>query len=289
MPSFEDLTEDERRYLVAYVKTFSEWFETETPESISIPEPPAQTQQHLVEGERLYAENGCDRCHGPLGRGDGPSASTLEDDWGDPISAYDFTIPGRMKGGSTVRDVYRAFYVGIGGTPMPAFEDALADDQYWALAYYILSLTEEAPSQLPPGNAIIGRDLFTGSTRLENGGSACIACHSVTGIGALGGGVMGPDLTRSYNKFSEFGIISVLTRFPFPVMYPLYEDNSLTQQETAHLTTFLQQAVALRPVQALGQLAALAVGGAVFLLGLMHLIWRRRLRGVRRPLVELSA
>ena len=240
MPSFEYLTDDERWDLVAYVKTFSDMFETEISEPISIPEPPPQTQQHLVEGEMLYAENGCDRCHGPLGRGDGPSASSLEDDWGNPISAYDFTIPGRMKGGSTVRDVYRAFYVGIGGTPMPAFEDALTDEQYWALAYYVLSLSEEVPPALPPGNSISGRDLLMGVTRFKNGGPPCMGCHSVMGIRAFGGGPWGPDLTIAHQKFKEDGLATFLETIPFPSMGPLYRPRPLSEEERGHLLAFLR-------------------------------------------------
>ncbi|MEE9170392.1 MAG: c-type cytochrome [bacterium] len=289
MPSFEYLSDDERWDLVAYVKNFDQRIITDPPKPITIPEPPPLTQQLLAQGEILYKDAGCIACHGQFGKGDGLSASTLKDEWGYPIPPYDFTVPGRMKGGSTVEDVYRALYVGIGGTPMPAFEDALSDEQYWAIVYYVLSLAEEVPSNLPQGNSIIGRDLFTGSIRFENEGPACIACHSVTGIGALGGGVMGPDLTRSYKKFSEYGITTILTDFFFPVMNPLFSDHSLTTQEQAHLISFFQQAMAERPAEAIGQLAILAGGGAVLLLLLMHLIWRRRLSAVRLPLVEQSA
>ncbi len=289
MPSFEHLTDDERWNLVAYVKSFAKGFKTESPKPITIPEPPPQTPQLLAEGEQLYEDAGCFACHGQSGKGDGPSADTLKDDWGYPISPYDFTVPGRMKGGSTVEDVYRGFSVGIGGTPMPSYGEVLSEEQHWALAYYVLSLAAEVPPALPPGNSIIGRDLFTGSMRFENEGPSCIACHSVTGIGALGGGVLGPDLTRSYKKFSEYSITTILTDFPFPVMNPLFSDHSLTPQEQAHLIAFFQQAMAERPVEAVGQLALLAGGGAVLLLVLMHLIWRRRLSAVRQPLVKQSA
>jgi mono/diheme cytochrome c family protein len=289
MPSFQDLHEDERWGLVAYLKSFSELFENESPEPLSIPEAPPQTHEHLVEGERLFEEYGCTACHGPYGKGDGPAAELLEDVWGNPVPPYDFTVPGRMKGGSAVEDVYRALYVGIGGTPMPAYEEALSTEQYWALSFYVLSLAEEVPSQLPSGNSIIGRDLFTGSMHFENEGPACIACHSVTGIGALGGGVLGPDLTRSYKKFGEYSITTILTDFPFPVMNPLFSDHSLTPQEQAHLIAFFQQSVTERPTEAVGKLALLAGAGAAGLLLLMHLIWRRRLRAVRQRLVDQSA
>lgn len=285
MPSFKDLSDDQRRGLVAYVKSFSEAFEGETPGPILIPEPPPLTEQLIVDGKILYGDAGCAACHGQSGKGDGPSASTLEDVWGNPIPPYDFTVPGRMKGGSSVKDVYRAFIVGIGGTPMPAYGDALSNEQYWALAYFVLSLAEEAPPELPSGNSIIGRDLFTGTTPFENGGPPCIACHSVTGIGALGGGVMGPDLTRAYNKFSEYGMSLIVDTFPFPLMNPLFDEHSLTEQEQTDLIAFFEQAVEKRPTAAIGRLAMLAGSGTVILFVLANLPWRRRLTEVRRPMV----
>src|SRR5690606_15589118 len=43
---------------------------------------------------------------------------------------------------------------------------------------------------------IAGRELFLGKTPLAKGGTACIACHSMYDLPALGGGRLGPDLTR---------------------------------------------------------------------------------------------
>jgi cytochrome c oxidase cbb3-type subunit 2 len=40
-----------------------------------------------------------------------------------------------------VSDIYRTITTGLSGTPMPAFKDAFPDDDRWALAYYILSLS----------------------------------------------------------------------------------------------------------------------------------------------------
>ncbi len=240
MPSFEHLTDDERWDLVAYVKSFSERFKTKTPKPITIPEPPPQTQQLLAAGEKLYEEAGCVACHGQTGKGDGPSASTLKDEWGYPIPPYDFTVPGKMKGGSTVEDVYRGLSVGIGGTPMPAYGEALSEEQHWALAYYVLSLAEEVPPALPPGNSIIGRDLIMGVTRFKNGGPPCMGCHSVMGIGSFGGGPWGPDLTIAHQKFKEDGLTTFLETIPFPVMAPLYHPRPLSEEEQGHLLAFLR-------------------------------------------------
>ncbi len=158
MPSWASLTEQERLALVAYVKGLSPAFEDQPAgEPVAIPKPPKRTPGLLGLGKKFYKEAGCFDCHGTSGRGDGPAAPTLKDEWGYSIVPYDFTIPGRMKGGSTPRDIYRTLRVGIGGTPMPAYGDSLTPEETWALAYYTLSLakaplTEPAPSR--PGTVV---------------------------------------------------------------------------------------------------------------------------------------
>ncbi|MFN3338009.1 MAG: hypothetical protein ACK42I_10985, partial [Thermomicrobium sp.] len=64
-----------------------------------------------------------------------------------------------------------------------------------ALASAQTSTGAQATTPLPPGDPIRGKELFTGVLRFENGGPPCQACHSIGGIGALGGGQLGPDLT----------------------------------------------------------------------------------------------
>ncbi len=45
------------------------------------------------------------------------------------------------------------------------------------------------------GNDEAGRKLFTGETSFSSGGPPGMSCHNV-GVGALGGGSLGPDLTK---------------------------------------------------------------------------------------------
>jgi hypothetical protein len=144
------------------------------------------------------------------------------------------------------------------------------------------------PVQFQP-NAAIGKSLFEGSNRFDNGGPPCLACHSIAGIGALGGGALGPDLTGAYGKFGEAGMASVLATTPFETMSPIFDDQPLTGEEQAHLSLFLSQAaVSKRTAASVGQLALLGVAGAAFLLLVMQFLWRRRLREVRRPMVARS-
>ena len=259
MPAFEfekDLKEVEIKTLVAYVKSFSDAFDSETPEPISFPKPPSKTEELLAMGEKLYVDAGCGACHGSSGKGDGPSAKTLQDTWGYSISPYDFTIPGRMKGGSTVGDIYRALYVGIGGTPMPAYGETYTEEQNWGLAYYALSLSDsdedsddwgdddddwgDESSETVEGDSNIGKDLVMGVKPFENGGPPCIGCHRVMGIGASGGGPWGPDLTIAHQKFKEYGLETILETIPFPTMGPLFHPRRITDEERGHIVAFLK-------------------------------------------------
>ncbi len=143
-----------------------------------------------------------------------------------------------------------------------------------------------AQAPLPPGSIVYGKDLFTGAMPLENGGSACMACHSVSGIGRLGGGAMGPDLTAAYSKFGPSGLASILATIPFPTMRPIFTERPLTLEEQANLFAFLRYTVPQRSGGMIGQLTVLAVAGALVLLGLSHILWSKRVSGVRRSVVK---
>jgi cytochrome c2 len=141
--------------------------------------------------------------------------------------------------------------------------------------------------KLPPGDADAGRALFVGNTRLKNGGPPCMSCHSISGIGALGGGTLGPDLTNVYSTLGgQSGIASFLSTTPTPTMNAVWSKHPLTPQEIANLAAFIKEgAVAQRPLNALAELIVLAVIGAIILVIIAATYWRRRLRGVRIPLV----
>lgn len=141
-----------------------------------------------------------------------------------------------------------------------------------------------AKSTLPTGDAAVGELLFTGAMRFHNGGASCMGCHSVAGIGALGGGTMGPDLTPAYGKYKE-----ALLTWPnnVPPMQAIFSANPLTPQEQADLVAFLESAaVPQRAASRIWQLAVLAVIGAILLLIAAQLVWRRRLTSVRESLVR---
>lgn len=183
------------------------------------------------------------------------------------------------------------------GVPMPnlALTDADVASVVVYLDTYLDAPADEEPMPevvvvaLVPSDASVGKRLFEGTNRFDNGGPPCLACHSIAGIGALGGGALGPDLTGAYDKFGADGIASILATTPFQTMAPIFGDRPLTEQEQIHLAEFLGQAsVSSRTAASVGQLALLAAAGAASLLLVMRFVWRRRLREVRRPMLARS-
>jgi c(7)-type cytochrome triheme protein len=158
MPSFSFLPYGDRAALVQYVKAFSPLFTERKPANpIKMSEPPPRTPELMELGKKLYTEAECHKCHGETGRGDGPSAPTLKDDWGRPLRPFDLTS-GRPKSGATLKDYYRIFMTGLKGTPMPDFGDVFEPEQAWAVAYYAYSLGEQRRNVAP---AVTGEILFS--------------------------------------------------------------------------------------------------------------------------------
>ena len=148
--------------------------------------------------------------------------------------------------------------------------------------------TEPASAPAVQGNPEIGKDLFTGVVRFQNGGPPCMACHSAGGIGALGGGQLGPDLTTVAARFGgAAGVDAFVAGMPTPTMKAVWSKYPPTTEERASVVAFLAQAgVSQRPAEAIWQLAGLAALGVVILLAIAGLNWRNRLRfGVRRPMM----
>ncbi len=153
--------------------------------------------------------------------------------------------------------------------------------------------TEEQPTLLTttgtPGDAAQGRDIFTGSMPLKNGGAACISCHNVNGIAALGGGAVAKDLTESYSNLGEAGLTSVLKTTPFPLMKVIYEVRPLEDDEVADLVAFLGETADIQqPTAGQSPLAFIMIGiaGLLLILIIIKTIWRGRLSGVRQSLVK---
>lgn len=263
----------------------------------------AQAAGEAAEGETLFKAR-CAVCH-TIGGGSlvGPDLEGVTarrpQEW---ITRW-IEAPDRMlaAGDPTAKQLYEQFH----NVPMPNL--GLDPSQVAGIITYLASASKAsaaapagqtaAPAAapavapraaLPAGDPSIGKALFVGERRFENGGPPCMGCHSVAGIGALGGGALGPDLTPAYHKYGgDAGLASFLAGAPTATMNAVWSRQPLNESEQADLLAFLKQAsVSGRPIEALGRLAALAVGGTLILLGVAQLRWRKRLIAVRRPLVD---
>jgi mono/diheme cytochrome c family protein len=114
MPPFASLSDRERWDVVAY--------------AFSLSAPPAVLKQ----GAELFQAN-CAGCHGEQGAGDGPQAATLSTPPGDLMDQ-------ELMAQKSATELFEVISAGV--TPqMPAFADQLSEDERWALAAYIRSLT----------------------------------------------------------------------------------------------------------------------------------------------------
>ena len=145
MPAWPTLSDEEVSNLAYFITTFSPDFANAelVPKPMEFPSAPASTNETIELGKKLYEENGCLKCHGNLGRGDGPSAPTLVDDFGHPIRVADLSQRWTFRGGPTREDIFRTMTTGLNGTPMPSFADALTPDKRWAITDFIASLSSE--------------------------------------------------------------------------------------------------------------------------------------------------
>ena len=144
MPIWNTFTKQQRADLVAYIKTFSARWDNEKPgDPIKIPAEPPITMESISHGKALFTKLECWKCHGPQGKGDGPSAATLTDSKDIPIRPYNFASgkdDSRFKCGSTNQDIYKIFMTGVDGTPMPSFADVIQPNDAWDLVHFLRTL-----------------------------------------------------------------------------------------------------------------------------------------------------
>jgi mono/diheme cytochrome c family protein len=136
------LSEVEISQLLEVVKAFSPAAFARPGRPISLGAPAPRDPER---GARLWTQLGCDGCHGARGRGDGPSARTMNP------APYDLTtLPLRRPRASDDAEARRGAAVasiatGLAGTAMPGYAPQVATADLWALADHVVALGANAP------------------------------------------------------------------------------------------------------------------------------------------------
>jgi len=245
----------------------------------------AQAVSSSEAGQQLF-EKSCAACH-TLGQGDlvGPDLKGVVDkrdrDW---LIRW-LLVPDQML--AEEDPLALELLSQYNNVPMPNM--GLTENQVADLIAYMGGTTETpAPvsgqTALSNGDPAMGKHLFTGSIAFQNGGATCMACHSIAGNGALGGGTLGPDLTKVHERYGN-GLAAVLKSLPFPTMQGVFNDKPLTDEEVAHLYAYFVLTDQIAPQPVSWHFVWIGLGVFILLALLCHLIWNKRLTGVRKPLL----
>lgn len=152
MPPWHMLSEKARLSVVQYIKyrlsvdksdpadLYAVFEEEEAEAPLHIARAPEPSDDLIAQGKDIWHQAKCWECHGETGKGDGPKSAGLKDDNKFPIIPADLTS-GQFKSGPLVKDIYRTISTGLSGTPMPSYADSFEEEERWALAYYVLSLS----------------------------------------------------------------------------------------------------------------------------------------------------
>jgi len=273
----------------------------------------APPRQDAANGEAIFKAK-CAACHtigaGKLVGPDLKGVTTLRDTawlsaWikapdkilasGDPIAtkllaeSNNIPMPNLALSDADVADLI-AYFQSVDGTAAPAPTQAVAAPTQAAAP------TAQPANQPLDGMALVlamkgdpdyGEKFFTGEIPLANGGTACIACHSVEGAGILGGGALGPDQTHVYTRYGgDAGLAGALSTLPFPTMQGIFANKPLTVDEQADLRAFFARADKLgQPRTQLNLQTILGAGSgitAVLLVGMFFFWPRQRLSLAQR-------
>ncbi len=138
-----------------------------------------------------------------------------------------------------------------------------------------------------------GYAIFLGEQRLTNGGAACISCHDMHDMPALGGGRLGPDLTLIYERLKGRKALSAWLMAPATeTMQPIFKNHPLEVEEIHALTAYFESAASHQEDNATTARISFLLLGLALATGILFLfdaIWKWRFTAVRAPLVESSA
>jgi len=135
-----------------------------------------------------------------------------------------------------------------------------------------------------------GKQTVLGARSLANGGPACFSCHTLPGLGLLGGGKLGPDLTRVYERMGgRRNLTAWLSSPATPTMQSIYKNHALKPNEILPLVAYLESASKQggeAAPDATLHFLLIGLGGSVLGLVILDSFWRKRFNNVRWALVN---
>jgi cytochrome c oxidase cbb3-type subunit 2 len=165
-----DMSNKEKWYVTYYLKSISSRFgEEEVDNPVTVPIADIDKIELINKGRHIYEQAKCWECHGNEGRGDGPKASGLKDDWGRTVRPKDFTRE-PLKRGARASDIYFTLATGLDGTPMASYSDSIPPENIIYLSYYIKSLAEKQRSRRW-GMMALSQDERIGMMTYHHGGA----------------------------------------------------------------------------------------------------------------------
>lgn len=167
MPSWDFLSEEERRGVVYYLRYLKNLAETKkkgeiTEEAVEkglpwevrrtlssyavdpegllqVPPEPSVTPEGITRGRDLFVK-ACAACHGLEGKGDGKQM--MKDTLGYPVTPRDLTA-GIFKANASSEELFYRIAGGLPGSSMPGYKDALTEEQIWDLIHYVQTLPDK--------------------------------------------------------------------------------------------------------------------------------------------------
>ena len=138
----------------------------------------------------------------------------------------------------------------------------------------------------------IGTEMFMGTRKLSRGGPPCISCHTLGTISGLGGGRLGPDLTRVYERLGGRKAVGTWLSAPATAtMQAVFRQHPLQSEEILPLLSVFENASRRsEPADTETQMNFFMAGLAGASLGLLVMgwVWRKRMQTVRRSMVSAA-
>jgi mono/diheme cytochrome c family protein len=196
--------------------------------------------QTTDEGTDIYEAN-CARCHQSDGLGIPGTFPPLADN---PDAGDHGYVVGVVTDGLEGKVIMGESY----DSAMPSFANRLSAEEIDMVSGYVVELsggggaTSSPTTTVPagPSSGSAGESIFTGSTRLANGGTACIACHGAGEYNQLGGAGMAFNLDGVIQDYSSAGFVAAITDPLVPPMIAVFGDHPITEQEANNLAAYLE-------------------------------------------------